>query len=115
MSGTAIKARRAIHPKAGDRVVFERPDGLFDVENIVERHSPTEHKFVFEGDFDPGWNDPEHPLTTETVKRRSLKRLQEAYEIAFAHMEPRGHVWVRHHASPNSLELYHAYRLRTGR
>lgn len=67
----------------GDRVIFGRADGLYDVQNVTA------------------------PGVFETVDRPPLDSLDKAYEIALGHMRPGGrHVWLRHHAEPNSIELY---------
>ena len=71
--------------KLVDRVIFERGDGLYDVENVS---APGKLETARPGGL-PG-----------------LKSLHEAHEIALGHMKTGGRVWVRHHHTPNSIELY---------
>lgn len=66
---------------ADDRVIFERADGLFDVENVIA------------------------PSKLETA-RGGLKTLNEAREIALGHKNSGAQLWVRHHSKPNVIESY---------
>jgi hypothetical protein len=69
--------------KAGDRVLFEKGDGFYDIEDVT---AP--------GQFHSA--------------RRGLKSLHEARDIAVGHMDAGGHLWVRHHATLHSIEPYRA-------
>jgi hypothetical protein len=68
-------------PRVGDRVVFERVDGLFEVENVVASGKP------------------------ETIDR-TFKTRDEAWQIARGHLEKGRRVLSRHHATPNSFESF---------
>ena len=68
---------------AGDRAVFERGDGLDDIENVIASDK------------------------SETVDHcPPLKSGREAGGIALAHKKSGARVWVRHHAAPNSITPY---------
>ena len=70
--------------RVGDRVIFERADALFDVENVTA------------------------PGVIEKAPRSPLKTFDEAVEIAAGHKKDGARLWVRHHANPNSVEPYRA-------
>ncbi len=63
-------------------MIFERADGLYDVENVIALGK------------------------IETVNRPPLKSLKEARDIALGDKPFDALVWVRHHATPNAIELY---------
>jgi hypothetical protein len=66
-------------PQLGDRAIFERADGLFDVENVVA-----------------GKRD---------AARAGLKSLDEAWQIARGHGTS-GRVWIRHHETPTAYKPF---------
>ncbi len=65
--------------KTGDRVVFKRADGLYDIENVV---APGELKKV----------------------RQGINTWNQAREIALGHKSDGAKLWVRHHGTPDEIE-----------
>jgi hypothetical protein len=64
----------------GDRLVFARADGLYDVLGITASGE-------------------------EETRRSGLATLDEAYRVARSGLEG-GRLWWRHHDSPNTTEPY---------
>lgn len=72
--------RTAGTPQPGDRIVFERADGLFDVLGITESGK-------------------------EETRRAKLPTIDFAHEIARGGLDG-GRLWWRHHSAPNVTEPY---------
>ena len=67
--------------RSGDRVIFERTDGRYDIQNVIA------------------------PGRLETI-RAGLETLNDAREIALGHKNRGAQLWVRHHSSANLIEPY---------
>ena len=68
--------------REGDRVVFKRQDGLYDVENVVVSGQ------------------------LQTVDRPPIKTLKEAYDIALGHSVSGARIWTRSYDVPNVIQPY---------
>ena len=67
-------------PQPGDRIVFKRSDGHYDVLGVTENFG-------------------------ERVLRPALSELRKAFEIARSELED-GRLWYRDHATPHVTEPY---------
>jgi hypothetical protein len=97
---------RATELAVGDRVIFARADGLYNIQKVIEL-TPLNEEGILEGTFDKKWSNSDSPLALETAKRPPVKSIKEAYEIARGELKSGGHVWVSYHTRSNQVERFY--------